>query len=345
MATSHGEAVGRRPEPRWMTLADLCVMVAGVALWMTIPSRASGWPLFLAPPPLMFFACGRSPTGPRDSAWCSPWSCSSGAGSTGARSGPPSGSRSGSRRSACSRRCLTSTRRSTPTTPPWAPLALDFGVAALAAVRAGGRGRRPGRGWVGPPPASGARRVAGRIGAVGRRDRGLGCCSGSGGRARSPAWNCRRLLVPGPGGDPSSWGWRGPVVFAALRDVVGERAHRPHLGPPGRRHGAGLAGRPPPRRGPSPGLDRVGRRRHRLMAVCAHGARRDAARPHRTGIVGGGCRGWCRGGSPASSASDATRALRGHWPLTTCRRSSPRILDGSRARCCDRAARACRRSS
>ena len=39
-----------------MTLADLGVMVAGVALVMAIPSRASGWPLFLSPPPILFLA-------------------------------------------------------------------------------------------------------------------------------------------------------------------------------------------------------------------------------------------------------------------------------------------------
>src|SRR5436305_9506241 len=39
-----------------MTLADLGVIVAGVALVMAIPSRASGWPLFLPPPPILFLA-------------------------------------------------------------------------------------------------------------------------------------------------------------------------------------------------------------------------------------------------------------------------------------------------
>jgi len=46
---------GRQPEPRWITLADLGVIVAGVALLMTIPSRALGWPFYLSPPPLLFF--------------------------------------------------------------------------------------------------------------------------------------------------------------------------------------------------------------------------------------------------------------------------------------------------
>ncbi len=47
---------GRHPEPRWMTLADLGVIVAGVALVLAIPSRVSGWSPFLPPPPLFFLA-------------------------------------------------------------------------------------------------------------------------------------------------------------------------------------------------------------------------------------------------------------------------------------------------
>jgi hypothetical protein len=39
-----------------MTLADLGVMVAGVALVMAIPSRASAWPLFLPSPSILFLA-------------------------------------------------------------------------------------------------------------------------------------------------------------------------------------------------------------------------------------------------------------------------------------------------
>ena len=45
---------GRRPEPRWLTLADLGVIVAGVAVVMTIPSQGVGWPPYLAPPPLVY---------------------------------------------------------------------------------------------------------------------------------------------------------------------------------------------------------------------------------------------------------------------------------------------------
>ena len=47
---------GRRAEPRWMTLADLGVIVAGVALALTLPARASGWSPFLPPPPLLYLA-------------------------------------------------------------------------------------------------------------------------------------------------------------------------------------------------------------------------------------------------------------------------------------------------
>ena len=44
----------RRPEPGRMTLLDLTAIIAGFALLLSIPSRASGWPLFLAPPPLLY---------------------------------------------------------------------------------------------------------------------------------------------------------------------------------------------------------------------------------------------------------------------------------------------------
>ena len=46
---------GRRLEPRWLSLLDLILIVAAVALIMTIPARTAGWPLFLAPPPLAYF--------------------------------------------------------------------------------------------------------------------------------------------------------------------------------------------------------------------------------------------------------------------------------------------------
>ena len=46
---------GRRPEPRWLSLLDLILIVAAVALTLTIPARTPGWPPFLAPPPLAYF--------------------------------------------------------------------------------------------------------------------------------------------------------------------------------------------------------------------------------------------------------------------------------------------------
>jgi hypothetical protein len=50
------QARTRTPEPRGMTLADLGVLVAGVALVMTLPARTSAWPPFLPPPQTWFFA-------------------------------------------------------------------------------------------------------------------------------------------------------------------------------------------------------------------------------------------------------------------------------------------------
>lgn len=44
-----------RAEPRWITLADLGVVVVGVALVMVVPSQGPGLPFFiLGPPPIVF---------------------------------------------------------------------------------------------------------------------------------------------------------------------------------------------------------------------------------------------------------------------------------------------------
>ena len=48
------EGEPRRREPRWLTVADLAVIVAGVALAITVPSQPMGAVLFFAPPPLIF---------------------------------------------------------------------------------------------------------------------------------------------------------------------------------------------------------------------------------------------------------------------------------------------------
>ena len=163
---------GRRPEPRWMTLADLGVIVAGVALVLAIPSRASGWPFFsprrrscflavigglrltmgfgLVLALVVLFRRGRYGGPVRPAEWLALGLASLRLLDGGAQ--PRRGGQRLLRRRGLHRARL---RRR-----------------ALAAVRAGGRGRRPGRGGVGPPPASGTRRVADRLGADGRRDRG-----------------------------------------------------------------------------------------------------------------------------------------------------------------------------
>jgi hypothetical protein len=45
----------QRPGPRRMTLADLCVIVAAVALVMAMPSRTAWWPSYLSSLPPLFF--------------------------------------------------------------------------------------------------------------------------------------------------------------------------------------------------------------------------------------------------------------------------------------------------
>ncbi len=102
---------GRRPEPRWITTADLGVIVAGVALVMTIPSRALGWPPYLSPPPLLFFVVIG---GLRLTVRFGLVLALVVLFRRGRYGGPvraPSGSRWYSLRSACSTWCLTSTRR------------------------------------------------------------------------------------------------------------------------------------------------------------------------------------------------------------------------------------------
>ena len=46
----------RRSRPRRMTLAELCVVVAAVALVMVLPSRTAWWPSYLSSLPLLFVA-------------------------------------------------------------------------------------------------------------------------------------------------------------------------------------------------------------------------------------------------------------------------------------------------
>jgi hypothetical protein len=209
---------GLRPEPRWTTLADLGVIVAGVALVMTIPSRALGWPPYVPPPPLLFFAVigglrlavgfglvlalvvffrrGRYGGTVRPAEWLV-----LGFASLGLLDVAPNLDQAVNAYYAA----VGST-------------ALDFGVA---------------RWLLTAPAAAGAVLVVAGVLLLRRRVRdgsrvasaltvvaivsGLflwfwGPCEVA--RLQLP-W----LLVPSPHGDPASWGWRGPVVLA-LREIV-----------------------------------------------------------------------------------------------------------------------------
>ena len=244
------------PSREWITLADLGVIVAGVALLMTIPSRALGWPPFLSPPPLLFFVVmgglrltvgfglvlalvvlfrrGRYGGPVRPAEWLA-----LGLASLGLLDAVPNLDEAVNAYYAA----VGST-------------ALDFGVA---------------RWLLSAPAAAGvvlvvaglvllrrrdARWVADRIGADGRRDRGwdvplvLGAV-----RGRPPA----TAVAPGagPAGGPIVVGLAGPGGVRGSR-YGGERAHCPHLGPR----------RPPPRCGPG-GRDRRGRVRVRVWTELA----------------------------------------------------------------------------
>jgi hypothetical protein len=209
---------GRRPEPRWMTLADLGVIIAGVALVMSIPSRASGWPPYLPPPPLLFFLAigglrltvgfglvlalvvlfrrGRYGGPVRPAEWLA-----LGLASLGLLDLVPNLDEA-----------VNSSYAAVGSTE------LDFGVARwlLSAPAAAGvvvvvtglvllrRRARDG------PRVASALTVVGIV--VGLFLWFWGPCEVA--RLQLP-W----LLVPSPQGDPSSWGWRGRVVLA-LREVV-----------------------------------------------------------------------------------------------------------------------------
>jgi hypothetical protein len=209
---------GRGPEPRWITLADLGVIVAGVALLLIVPSPALGWPPYLSPPPLLFFVVigglrltvgfglvvalvvlfrrGRYGGPVRHAEWLA-----LGLASLGLLDVVPNLDEAVNAYYAA----VGST-------------ALDFGVARwlLSAPAAAGVALVVAGLVLLRHRARDGSRIASALTVVGIVG-GLflwfwGPCEVA--RLQLP-W----LLVPGPQGDPSSWGWRGPAVHA-LREVV-----------------------------------------------------------------------------------------------------------------------------
>lgn len=208
---------GRDRQPRRMTLADLGVIVAGVALVLAIPPRAAGWPLFLAPPPLYLLVLG------------------------------------GLRLAVCSGLVLALVvlarrwRYGGPVRPAeWLALGLascalldavpnldDAVNAYYAAVGSTALDFGAARRLLAAPAAVGVGLVVALLLALRRRvhdgSRAASALTVVGIVAGWSLWSwgpCQvarlelpYLLVPGLSGDPSSWGWRAPVVFA-LRDVV-----------------------------------------------------------------------------------------------------------------------------
>jgi hypothetical protein len=212
-------SVGRRPEPRSMTLADLSVSVAAVALALTIPSTVFELPPYLSPQAallffvligglqltigfglvlglVMLFRHGRYGGSVRPAEWLA-----LGLASVTLLSAVPNLDGSVNAYYAAV-----------------GSSALDFGVA---------------RWLLAAPAAAGVVLVVAAFFLIRRREReasrfasaltvvgivgGLflwfwGPCEVA--RLELP-W----LLVPSPAGNPQSWGWRGPVVFA-LRELV-----------------------------------------------------------------------------------------------------------------------------
>jgi len=202
-----------------MTLADLGVIVAGVALAMTIPSRALGWPPYLSPPQaFLFFAVigglrltvafslvlalvvlfrrGRYGGQVRPAEWLA-----LGLASLGLLDVVPNLDGAVNAYYAAV-----------------GSAALDFGVA---------------RWLLSAPAAAGVVLVVAGLVLLRRRARDgsrvasaltvIGIVGGLflwfWGPCEVARLELPWLLVPSPQGDPSSWGWRGPVVLA-LREVV-----------------------------------------------------------------------------------------------------------------------------
>ena len=216
-ADSRAGEPGRRREPRGMTLADLAAIVAGVALVMALPSRGTGWPPFLPPPPFWFLALIAGFQ-------------------LAVRSGPVLA-------------LVVLVRRGRYGGPvrPAEGLALALAAVGLVdavpnldeAVNASGAHAAIGFGaarWLlSAPAALGAGLVAIGLAWLRRRARDASrpgaALSAVGVVAGLFLWfwgpcEVARLelpwaLVPGPPGDPSSWGWRGPLVDA-LRGMVAD---------------------------------------------------------------------------------------------------------------------------
>ena len=201
-------------EPRWFTIADLVLIVAGVAFLMVSSSRMASGLIPLSLPFLVILSLSQLMFGVaevlalvvlgplRDMA---------------ARSGPPNGSSSASHRSLWPTRYPTSTRRSTRFIALRARTSLAWRCPLAA--------QRP-RPW--PPPwsrphwrFSGSRlrersHVARALSVAGIT---VGLCLWFWGPWRVAHLELPWLLIPSPAGEPSTWGWRGPLVFA-LRNIV-----------------------------------------------------------------------------------------------------------------------------
>ena len=201
-----------------MTLADLGVIVAGVALVLAMPSPATGWPLFLGPPPLLvLLVLG----GLRLMMWsgfvlalvvlCRARACG------------------GPIRPAERLALLLASLAVLELVPNLdeavnvyyravGSASLDFGVA---------------RWLLSAPAAAGVALIVACLVPLWPRARDgsplasaltvIGIVSGLilwfWGPCEVARLELPYLVVPGPGGDPRSWGWRAPVVFV-LRDAV-----------------------------------------------------------------------------------------------------------------------------
>jgi hypothetical protein len=209
----------RRPEPCWMTITDLAVIVAGVALVIAVPSRAAGWPPFLGPPPLLVLLVIGGLRLTRQAGLVLAMVILSRRGRYGGAIRPTEWLALGFASLALLEVVPNLDDAVNAYYSAVGSASLDFGVArwllsspadvgvvlVVACLVPLRRRARDGS------PAASALAIIGIVGVLTLWF--WGPCEVAG-------LELPNLLVPGLQGDPATWGWRAPVVFA-LRDAVG----------------------------------------------------------------------------------------------------------------------------
>ena len=218
---AHGQAgaieppyAGRKREPRWFTIADLVLIVAGVAFLMVSSSRMASGLIPLSLPFLVILSLSQLMFGVAEVLALVVLGRR-------ARYGGPIRSAEWLVLGLASLALAYQVPNLDTAVNAFYRAAgsdeLGFGC-PLAAQRARGPGRRPGRGRTGAFRAPAARKVACSR-ALSVAGITVGLCLWFWGPCAVAHLELPWLLIPSPAGEPSTWGWRGPLVFA-LRNIV-----------------------------------------------------------------------------------------------------------------------------